>query len=63
MIKRNDEQEVVDEDDINAGLLNHQQGHEEKPKKEYNDISEYKPTGKLVYNPEILAKIEKKVSY
>ena len=32
----------------------------EKPKKRYNDISEYKPTGRLVYNPEILQKIEKK---
>ena len=61
--KKSEQEEVVDEDDINAGLFNQQQGQQEKAKKEYNDISEYKPTGKLVYNPEILAKIEKKVSY
>ncbi len=61
--KKGEQEELVDEDDINAGLFNHQQGPQEKPKKEYNDISEYKPTGKLVYNPEILAKIEKKISY
>jgi hypothetical protein len=61
--KKSEQEEVVDEDDINAGLFNQQQGSQEKAKKEYNDISEYKPTGKLVYNPEILAKIEKKANY
>lgn len=61
--KNNKKEDVVDEDDINAGLFNDSNNVLEKPKKQYNDISEYKPTGRLVYNPEILQKIEKKVSF
>lgn len=61
--KNNKKDDVVDEDDINAGLFNDSNNVLEKPKKQYNDISEYKPTGRLVYNPEILQKIEKKVSF
>jgi len=51
---------------LNNGLFNTQnQDEEEEPKekKSYNDISDYKPTGKLVYNPEILEKIEQRVSF
>ena len=61
--KNNAKEDVVDEDDINAGLFNDNNNVLEKPKKQYNDISEYKPTGRLVYNPEILQKIDKKMSY
>ena len=53
-------------EDLNNGLFNTQNQHEEeepKEKKSYNDISDYKPTGKLVYNPEILEKIEQRVSF
>jgi hypothetical protein len=53
-------------EDLNNGLFNTQnQDEEEEPKekKSYNDISDYKPTGKLVYNPEILEKIEQRVSF
>jgi len=35
----------------------------EKTKKDFTPIQQYKPTGKFVYNPEILEKIEKKVSF
>jgi hypothetical protein len=31
-----------------------------KTQKEYTPIGKYKPTGNLVYNPEIFEKIEKK---
>ena len=56
------------EQDMNSGLFANQGDIEEddskeSPKKEFNDISEYKPTGKLVYNPEILEKIERRVSF
>jgi UTP-glucose-1-phosphate uridylyltransferase len=61
--KKGNKEEIVDEDDINAGLFNDTNNVLEKPKKQYNDISEYKPTGRLVYNPEILQKIEKKVAF
>jgi hypothetical protein len=33
-----------------------------KPQKEYTPIAKYKPTGNLVYNPEMFEKIEKKMS-
>ena len=32
-----------------------------KPKKIYTHLDEYQPTGKLVYNPDLFEKIEKKV--
>lgn len=56
------------EHDMNSGLFANQGDIEEDdskepPKKDFNDISEYKPTGKLVYNPEILEKIERRVSF
>ncbi len=34
-----------------------------KPQKEYTPIGKYKPTGNLVYNPEMFEKIEKKVTF
>lgn len=34
-----------------------------KPQKEYTPIDNYKPTGNLVYNPEMFTKIEKRVSF
>jgi len=35
----------------------------EEKKKDFSDISDYKPSGKLVYNPEMLEKIERRVSF
>ena len=34
-----------------------------KPQKQYTDTKDYKPTGKLVYNPEMLEQLEKKVTF
>lgn len=53
------------ERDMNEDLfinLNEIETKEEK-KKEFSDISDYKPSGKLVYNPEMLQKIERRVSF
>ena len=33
----------------------------QKQKKEYTPINQYKPTGNLVYNPEMLENLEKKI--
>lgn len=52
------------EDDINQGLFNN--GAPSAPKKDqkqYTPIDKYKPTGRFVYNPDILEKIEKKVHF
>jgi len=36
---------------------------EKKKEKEFTPIAKYKPTGKFVYHPDILEKIDKKVSF
>lgn len=52
------------ENDINTGLFNDRNAPSStKPQKEYTPIQNYKPTGNLVYNPEIFEKIEKKVVF
>jgi len=35
----------------------------QKPQKQYNSTKDYKPTGNLVYSPDILEKLEKKISF
>jgi hypothetical protein len=54
-----------DADDINQGLFNNGNqtsgGSNKKDSKQYTPIDKYKPTGKFVYNPDILEKIEKRV--
>ena len=57
VINRNMEKEV--ENDPNSTILN-SGTKEDKPKKIYNSTDNYKPTGKLVYNPDFFEKIEKK---
>lgn len=53
-------------DDMNSKLLNVRTVNKpdtKTPQKEYTPIAKYKPTGNLVYNPEMFEKIEKKVSF
>jgi hypothetical protein len=58
----NDESE--NNQDPNSKLFNDkQQNSLQKPGKQYTPINQYKPTGNLVYNPELFEKIEKKVSF
>ena len=58
---------LLPEDDINNGLFSTGpqliQQQKDKEKAQFKPISKYKPTGNLVYNPDILEKIEKKVSF
>lgn len=53
------------DEDINGKLLNDKQhvGPGGKPVKQYTPIGQYKPTGNLVYNPEMFEKIEKKIHF
>jgi hypothetical protein len=54
--------EVVD-NDPNSNILNDKNSNNlQKPGKQYTSIKEYKPTGNLVYNPEMFEKIEKKIN-
>jgi len=54
IIKREGEEEDVPDPNI-----------KDKPKngKQYTPINQYKPTGNMVYNPEMFEKIEKKVTF
>ena len=66
VIKNNDdEDEYEDESDYNSIMLNgtKQDGNPTPQPKQYTDTKDYKPTGKLVYNPEMFEKLEKKVSF
>lgn len=60
IISKNEEH---NENDVNSRLLNDKQNNNQKEQKQYTPISQYKPTGNLVYNQEMFEKIEKKVSF
>jgi len=47
--------------DPNSKVLNDNNNPNQKQKKEYTPINQYKPTGNLVYNPEMLENLEKKI--
>uniref|UniRef100_A0A6C0JG93 Uncharacterized protein n=1 Tax=viral metagenome TaxID=1070528 RepID=A0A6C0JG93_9ZZZZ len=49
-------------DDPNSKLFNDKQNNLQKTGKQYTPINQYKPTGNLVYNPEMFEKIEKKIN-
>ena len=55
--------EIDDEQDSNTKLFNDRTANTtQKNGKQYTPINQYKPTGNLVYNPELFEKIEKKVT-
>ena len=49
--------------DSNTKILNDKQNTFQKNGKTYTSINSYKPTGSLVYNPEMFEKMEKKVTF
>uniref|UniRef100_A0A6C0JKN5 Uncharacterized protein n=1 Tax=viral metagenome TaxID=1070528 RepID=A0A6C0JKN5_9ZZZZ len=55
------ELENEDENDPNSKIMNNNKPGG-KEKKEYKPINEYRPTGNLVYNPEMFEKLEKRVN-
>ena len=61
VVSRKGEQMEIDDNDPNTKILNNGQNNNEKPKKQYNSTEEYKPTGKLIYNPDFFEKIENKI--
>lgn len=48
-------------ENMNTKILNDKTAPTQKEQKQYTPIGSYKPTGNLVYNPEIFEKIEKRV--
>lgn len=62
IVEKNIDETLTDNSNPDAKLLNIGQSVT-KPQKEYTPIGNYKPTGNLVYNPEMFEKLEKKVSF
>lgn len=58
-----DKTEQDSEENANSILLNDKQNPGQKPQKQYTPVGQYKPTGNLVYNPEMFEKIEKKITF
>jgi hypothetical protein len=59
---------VIDKLDENIEIESHDPAvrliqANERNKKQFTPIKEYKPTGNMVYNPELFEKLEKKVSF
>ena len=52
-----------EDDDLDSNLFNNKPNNLQKQPREYTDPSEYKPTGNLVYRPEMFEKLEKKVTF
>ena len=64
VIDKSEDAEEIESHDPNARLLNIQKEKEkEKEQKQYTSIKSYKPTGNLVYDQDMLDKIEKKVTF
>ena len=59
--RKNDVTEINNSGDPNAQILNTGE-MSDKPQKQYTSINQYKPTGNLVYNPDMFNRIEKKTS-
>ena len=56
-------QEEEEDNDAAGNLFNTEQNNLQKARREYSDTDEYKPTGALVYKPERLENLEKKVTF
>jgi len=61
IVKKPDEED--ESSDPNTRLLNAGGKEVKGDKKQYTPVGQYKPTGNLVYNQEMLEKLEKKVSF
>ena len=51
-----------DDEDMNSKLFNDKNNTLQKGQKEYTSVKDYKPTGNLVYNPELFERLEKKMN-
>jgi len=63
-IKKKAGEDDADDNDVNSIMLNDKQPTQgTKSQKQYTDTKDYKPTGKLVYNQDMLERLEKKVTF
>ena len=62
---KHDNDDEEDDGDINKGIFNSgpstSSTNMKKEVKQYTPVDKYKPTGKFVYNPDVLEKIEKRL--
>jgi len=60
VLEKLDETVEIDSHDPNVRLM---QANAKKEQRQFTPIDKYKPTGNLVYNPELFEKLEKKVQF
>ena len=46
-----------------SNVMSNNNNTQQKEQREYNSVKDYKPTGNLVYSPEIMERLQKKVSF
>uniref|UniRef100_A0A6C0I0R4 Uncharacterized protein n=1 Tax=viral metagenome TaxID=1070528 RepID=A0A6C0I0R4_9ZZZZ len=63
VIEKLDHSTEPESHDPNVRLLQQNGNESKKTDKQYTPIDKYKPTGNLVYNPELFEKLEKKVTF
>ena len=64
ILERLNENVEIESHDPNQRLLNlNTAANAKKDQKQFTPIDKYKPTGNLVYNPEMFEKLEKKVTF
>jgi hypothetical protein len=60
VVEKLDENVEIESHDPHVRLM---QANAKKEQKQFTPIDKYKPTGNLVYHPEMFEKIEKKVTF
>ena len=62
IVSKKENEMIEDDNNPDSKILNTGEGNpNDKPKKIYTPVDQYQPTGKLVYNPDLFEKIEKKI--
>ena len=63
IIEKGNDQDIEEEPDINSTLFNDKNNElNQKEKKVYTSINDYKPTGNIIYKGDMFDKIEKKIN-
>ena len=56
------ENEEMNQNDPNQRMMNELPNRDNKEEKKYLSVKDYKPTGNLLYGPDLLDKLEKKLN-
>jgi hypothetical protein len=63
VLEKLDESIEIESHDPNVRLMQENAKKAQKDQRQFTPIDQYKPTGNMVYHPEMFEKLEKKVSF